>query len=49
MKKKAVTGLEMLVFQAVLAEEIWLETTFTEDEITHLINFTGEKLKELYL
>ena len=47
--KKAVSGLEMLVFQAILAEEIWLETTFTEYEITHLINFTGEKLKELYI
>ncbi len=47
--KKAITGLEMLVFQAILAEEIWLDITFTDDEISHLINFTREKLKELYI
>lgn len=47
--KKAVTGLEMLVFQAILAEEIWLETSFTKEEISHLINFTRDKLKELFV
>ena len=44
--KTAIGGLEMLVYQGLASEEVWLGLTFTKEESDHLISLLEEKLKE---
>jgi len=44
MGKIALSGLEMLVFQGLVSQEIWLNLTVTEKEVSHLVSLLREKL-----
>lgn len=41
-------GLSMLVYQAALAQQIWLGVEFTKDEIDKVIEKTAKKLSEMF-
>ena len=41
-------GLSMLVYQAALAQQIWLGVEFTKDEINKVIEKTAKKLSEVF-
>ena len=45
MGKVALSGLEMLVLQGLVSEEIWLDLTVTEKEFAQLVHLLREKLK----
>ena len=47
MGKIALSGLEMLVFQGLASEEIWLNKKATQEEAMHLISLLRKKLQGL--
>lgn len=45
---KCGSGLSMLVYQAARAQEIWLGTSFTKEEMDTVIEKTAKKLREVF-
>ena len=45
---KCGSGLSMLVYQAARAQEIWLDISFTTDEMDTVIEKTSQKLSEVF-